>query len=116
MSRLDRRGRRPSRFAALVPLVVGDARTADLAGGLYLACAAVGLALVVGVAGLPSLPRAPSWRSEPSPERTCSRTAADARRSSGRRAAGGLAGAVTGAALSGCPGRALPPRRGSSPG
>jgi ABC-type branched-subunit amino acid transport system ATPase component/ABC-type branched-subunit amino acid transport system permease subunit len=41
--------------AALVPLVVGDARTADLAGGLYLACAAVGLALVVGVAGLPSL-------------------------------------------------------------
>ena len=41
--------------AALVPLVVGDARTTDLAGGLYLACAAVGLALVVGVAGLPSL-------------------------------------------------------------
>jgi branched-chain amino acid transport system permease protein len=41
--------------AALVPLVTGDARTADLAAGLYLACAAVGLALVVGVAGLPSL-------------------------------------------------------------
>ena len=30
-------------------------RTADLAGGLYLAAAAVGLALVVGVAGLPLL-------------------------------------------------------------
>lgn len=41
--------------AASVPLVVSDARTADLAGGLYLACAAVGLAFVVGVAGLPSL-------------------------------------------------------------
>jgi branched-chain amino acid transport system ATP-binding protein/branched-chain amino acid transport system permease protein len=41
--------------AALVPLVVGDARLADLAGGLYLACAAVGLAFVVGIAGLPSL-------------------------------------------------------------
>jgi branched-chain amino acid transport system permease protein len=41
--------------AAFVPLVVGDARTADLADGLYLACAAVGLAFVVGVAGLPSL-------------------------------------------------------------
>ena len=41
--------------AALAPLVTGDARTADLADGLYLACAAVGLALVVGVAGLPSL-------------------------------------------------------------
>src|SRR5439155_723539 len=41
--------------AAVVPLATGDARTADLAAGLYLACAAVGLALVVGVAGLPSL-------------------------------------------------------------
>ena len=42
-------------LAALAPLVVGDARLADLAGGLYLACAAVGLAFVVGIAGLPSL-------------------------------------------------------------
>jgi ABC-type branched-subunit amino acid transport system ATPase component/ABC-type branched-subunit amino acid transport system permease subunit len=41
--------------AALAPLVFGEARTADLAGGLYLACAAVGLAFAVGVAGLPSL-------------------------------------------------------------
>lgn len=41
--------------AAFAPLVTGDARLADLAGGLYLACAAVGLGLVVGVAGLPSL-------------------------------------------------------------
>ena len=41
--------------AALAPLVFGDARTADLADGLYLACAAVGLAFAVGVAGLPSL-------------------------------------------------------------
>jgi len=42
-------------LAALAPLVFGEARTADLAGGLYLACAAVGLAFAVGVAGLPSL-------------------------------------------------------------
>ena len=42
-------------LAALAPLVAGDSRTADLAGGLYLACAAVGLAFAVGVAGLPSL-------------------------------------------------------------
>lgn len=41
--------------AAVVPLAIGDARTADLADGLYLALAAVGLALVVGVAGLPCL-------------------------------------------------------------
>jgi branched-chain amino acid transport system ATP-binding protein/branched-chain amino acid transport system permease protein len=41
--------------AACVPLVTGDARLADLGAGLYLACAAVGLGLVVGVAGLPSL-------------------------------------------------------------
>jgi branched-chain amino acid transport system permease protein len=41
--------------AALAPFVTGDARTADLASGLYLACAAVALALVVGIAGLPLL-------------------------------------------------------------
>lgn len=41
--------------AAFAPLVFGEARTADLAAGLYLACAAVGLAFAVGVAGLPSL-------------------------------------------------------------
>jgi ABC-type branched-subunit amino acid transport system ATPase component/ABC-type branched-subunit amino acid transport system permease subunit len=41
--------------AAVVPLLVSDARTADLANGLYLACAAVGLAFAVGIAGLPSL-------------------------------------------------------------
>ena len=41
--------------AAFVPLVTGDARLADLASGLYLACAAVGLGFVAGVAGLPSL-------------------------------------------------------------
>jgi ABC-type branched-subunit amino acid transport system ATPase component/ABC-type branched-subunit amino acid transport system permease subunit len=41
--------------AALAPLVFGEARTADLADGLYLACAAVGLAFAVGVGGLPSL-------------------------------------------------------------
>jgi branched-chain amino acid transport system permease protein len=41
--------------AAFAPLVLGDARIADLAGGVYLACAAVGLAFAVGVAGLPSL-------------------------------------------------------------
>jgi ABC-type branched-subunit amino acid transport system ATPase component/ABC-type branched-subunit amino acid transport system permease subunit len=42
-------------LAALAPLLAGEARTADLADGLYLACAAVGLAFAVGVAGLPSL-------------------------------------------------------------
>jgi ABC-type branched-subunit amino acid transport system ATPase component/ABC-type branched-subunit amino acid transport system permease subunit len=42
-------------LAAFAPLVFGEARTADLADGLYLACAAVGLAFAVGVAGLPSL-------------------------------------------------------------
>ncbi|MGZ4131285.1 MAG: ABC transporter permease subunit, partial [Actinomycetota bacterium] len=41
--------------AAFVPLVTGEARLADLAGGLYLAVAAIGLAFAVGVAGLPSL-------------------------------------------------------------
>ncbi|HET7647484.1 MAG TPA: ATP-binding cassette domain-containing protein [Gaiellaceae bacterium] len=41
--------------AALAPLVVGDARLADLAGGLYLAVAATGLAFAVGLGGLPSL-------------------------------------------------------------
>jgi ABC-type branched-subunit amino acid transport system ATPase component/ABC-type branched-subunit amino acid transport system permease subunit len=41
--------------AACVPLVADDARLADLAAGLYLACAAVGLGLVAGIAGLPSL-------------------------------------------------------------
>ncbi|MFL5954965.1 MAG: ABC transporter permease subunit [Gaiellaceae bacterium] len=40
---------------ALGPLFFGDARTADVADGLYLACAAIGLAFAVGVAGLPSL-------------------------------------------------------------
>ena len=42
-------------LAAFVPLVVGESRVADLAGGLYLAAAAVGLAFTVGVAGLPLL-------------------------------------------------------------
>lgn len=42
-------------LAAFAPLVVGDSSIADLAGGLYLACAAVGLAFTVGVAGLPLL-------------------------------------------------------------
>jgi branched-chain amino acid transport system permease protein len=42
-------------IAALAPLVFGEARTADLADGLYLAFAAVGLAFAVGVAGLPLL-------------------------------------------------------------
>ena len=42
-------------IAALAPLVFGESRTADLASGLYLAAAAVGLAVVVGVAGLPLL-------------------------------------------------------------
>jgi branched-chain amino acid transport system permease protein len=42
-------------LAAFVPLFVGESRVADLAGGLYLAAAAVGLALSVGVAGLPLL-------------------------------------------------------------
>jgi ABC-type branched-subunit amino acid transport system ATPase component/ABC-type branched-subunit amino acid transport system permease subunit len=41
--------------AAFAPLGTSDARTADLADGLYLACAAVGLALAVGLGGLPSL-------------------------------------------------------------
>ena len=41
--------------AAFAPLVFGDAETSDLAAGGYLACAAIGLAFVVGVAGLPSL-------------------------------------------------------------
>ena len=41
--------------AALAPLVFGESRTADLADGLYLSAAAVGLAFAVGVAGLPSL-------------------------------------------------------------
>ena len=42
-------------IAACVPLVAGDARLADLGSGLYLACAAVGLGFVAGIAGLPSL-------------------------------------------------------------
>jgi branched-chain amino acid transport system permease protein len=42
-------------LAAFAPLVLGESRVADLAGGLYLACAAVGLAFTVGVAGLPLL-------------------------------------------------------------
>ena len=42
-------------LAAFAPLVFGESRVADLAGGLYLACAAVGLAFTVGVAGLPLL-------------------------------------------------------------
>lgn len=42
-------------LAAFVPLFVGESRVADLAGGLYLAAAAVGLALTVGVTGLPLL-------------------------------------------------------------
>ncbi|HST14100.1 MAG TPA: ATP-binding cassette domain-containing protein [Gaiellaceae bacterium] len=41
--------------AAFAPLVFGDSRLADLAGGLYLALAATGLAFAVGVGGLPSL-------------------------------------------------------------
>jgi ABC-type branched-subunit amino acid transport system ATPase component/ABC-type branched-subunit amino acid transport system permease subunit len=41
--------------AACVPLVVGEARLADLGSGLYLACAAVSLGFVAGIAGLPSL-------------------------------------------------------------
>ncbi len=42
-------------IAAFAPLAASDARAADLAGGLYLAAAAVGLALAAGVAGLPCL-------------------------------------------------------------
>ena len=42
-------------LAAFAPLFVGESRVADLAGGLYLAAAAVGLAFSVGVAGLPLL-------------------------------------------------------------
>jgi branched-chain amino acid transport system permease protein len=41
--------------AALAPLVFAADRTADLAGGLYLAVAATGLAFTVGVGGMPSL-------------------------------------------------------------
>jgi branched-chain amino acid transport system permease protein len=41
--------------AALVPLAVGQTRVVDFANGLYLAAAAIALALVVGVAGLPLL-------------------------------------------------------------
>jgi ABC-type branched-subunit amino acid transport system ATPase component/ABC-type branched-subunit amino acid transport system permease subunit len=41
--------------AALAPAVVGEARIADFAGGLYLAVAATGLAFTVGTGGLPSL-------------------------------------------------------------
>jgi len=41
--------------AALAPLVADDAETANLAAGGYLACGAIALAFVVGVAGLPSL-------------------------------------------------------------
>src|SRR3954462_7500475 len=42
-------------LAACAPLVLGADRLADLAGGLYLAVAAIGLAYAVGVGGLPSL-------------------------------------------------------------
>jgi branched-chain amino acid transport system permease protein len=41
--------------AAFAPLVFGDSRLADLAGGLYLAVAATGLAFAVGIGGVPSL-------------------------------------------------------------
>jgi branched-chain amino acid transport system permease protein len=42
-------------LSAFAPFFVGESRVADLAGGLYLAAAAVGLAFSVGVAGLPLL-------------------------------------------------------------
>jgi branched-chain amino acid transport system ATP-binding protein len=42
-------------LAAFAPIFVGAARDADLANGLYLATAAVGLAFTLGIAGLPSL-------------------------------------------------------------
>jgi len=41
--------------AACAPLVLSTAHVEDLAGGLFLALAATGLALAVGVAGMPSL-------------------------------------------------------------
>jgi branched-chain amino acid transport system permease protein len=41
--------------AALAPLVLSEARIEDLASGLYLAVAATGLGLAIGVAGMPSL-------------------------------------------------------------
>ena len=41
--------------AALAPLVLPEGRTADLAGFVYLALAAVGLGYAVGLAGIPSL-------------------------------------------------------------
>jgi branched-chain amino acid transport system ATP-binding protein/branched-chain amino acid transport system permease protein len=41
--------------AALLPLAVSTSRLTDLAAGLYLAVAATGLGLAVGVAGMPSL-------------------------------------------------------------
>ena len=42
-------------LAAFAPFVFGESRLADLAGGLYLAVAATGLAFAVGVGGMPSL-------------------------------------------------------------
>ncbi len=42
-------------LAAFAPLLFGDSRTVDLAAGLYLAAAAVGLAFTAGIAGLPCL-------------------------------------------------------------
>ena len=82
--------------AALAPLVVGDARPADLAAGLYLACAAVGLALVVGVAGLPSLAQGAFVATGA----VVARAPARARRADGRRRArwAAVAGAAAGGA------------------
>ncbi len=86
--------------AALVPLVVGDARTADLAGGLYLACAAVGLALVVGVAGLPSLAQGAFVAvGAVAGAHLLAHGAPTLVAAVGGGLAGGLAGAVTGAAF-----------------
>jgi len=42
-------------IASVAPLVVSSPRLEDVAAGLYLALAATGLALAVGVAGMPSL-------------------------------------------------------------
>ena len=103
--------------AALAPLVVGDSRTADLAGGLYLASAAVGLALVVGVAGLPLLAQGGfvaigAVVGAPLLAHGVPTLVAAV----GGGLAGAAAGGVIGVASRACPGPASPPRPGSSRG
>ncbi len=87
-------------LAAFAPLVFGESRVADLASGLYLAAAAVGLALTVGVAGLPLLAQGAFMAIGAVTAAHLSSTALGAVVGA---VAGGLAGLVVGAAFARLP-------------